>query len=65
MEFFKMIENNTSLPQIFTTQNAFEQKVSCFEKTMNSIFHQTFPKICDRKRKFKEDDIGFLISILT
>ena len=27
---------------------------------MNSIYHQSFPKIRERKRKFTEDDIGFL-----
>ena len=62
MKFVNMTENNTNLSKIFSTQNAFEQQVSCFEKTMNSIFHQTFPKIRDKKRKFKEDDVGFLIS---
>ena len=32
-----------------------------FEKTMNSIYHQAFPKLREKKRKFKEDDIRHLI----
>ena len=32
-----------------------------FEKTMNSIYHQAFPKIREKKRKFKEDEIGHLL----
>ena len=28
---------------------------------MNSIYHQAFPKIRDKKQKFKEDDVGLLI----
>ena len=61
MNFFKMTEKNNKLLNIFSTHGAFEDQVSHFEKSMNSIYHQVFPKIRDKKRKFKEDEVGFLI----
>ena len=62
MKFFEMTEKNSKLSEIFSTQRAFEDQVASFEKNMNSIFHQVFPKIREKKRKFKEDEVGFLIA---
>ena len=59
--FFDMTNINPKLSKVFSTQTAFTEQVSIFEKTMNSIYHQAFPKIRDKKRKFKEDDVGLLI----
>ena len=56
-----MTDKNKKLSEIFSTQTTFENQVSMFEKTMNSIYHQSFSKIREKKRKFKEDDVGFLI----
>ena len=56
-----MTDNNSRLSKIFSTEDAFDQQVVNFEKAMNSIYQQSIPKIRERKRKFKEDDIGFLI----
>ena len=61
MKFLSMTEKNTKLSDIFSTHSTFENQTSNFEKEMNSIFHQSFPKIREKKRKFKEDDVGFLI----
>ena len=61
LKFLDMTDNNSRLSKIFSTEDAFDQQVVNFEKAMNSIYHQSFPKIRERKRKFKEDDIGFLI----
>ena len=61
MNFFEMTDKNKKLSEIFSTQTTFENQVSMFEKTMNSIYHQSFSKIREKKRKFKEDDVGFLI----
>ena len=56
-----MTDKNTKLSKIFSTKTTFSDQVSMFERTMNGIYHQTFPKIREKKRKFKEDDIGHLI----
>ena len=61
VKFFKMTDKNRKLSDIFATDSAFENQVTSFEKTMNSIYHQAFPKIREKKRKFKKDDVGFLI----
>ena len=46
---------------VLSTRATFTDQVSSFEKTMNQIYHQAFPKICEKKRKFKEDNVGYLV----
>ena len=45
VKFFNMTDKNKKLSSIFSTQSTFEKQVLVFEKTMNSIYHQAFPKI--------------------
>ena len=61
VKFFDMTDKNSQLAKIFTTGNTFKQQVAQWEKRIKSIFHQTFPKIRQKKRKFKEDEVGFLL----
>ena len=61
MSFFNMTNDNRRLAETFSTNDTFKNQVSNFEKSMNRIFHQVFPKIRERKRKFKEDEVGYLI----
>ena len=49
VKFFHMTDKNTKPSNIFSTNNAFTDQVSMFEKTMNSIYHQAFPKIREKK----------------
>ena len=51
MNFFEMTDKNKKLSEIFSTQTTFENQVSMFEKTMNSIYHQSFSKIREKKTK--------------
>ena len=48
MNFFKITERNNKLSNIFSTHGAFEDQVSHFKKSMNSIYHQIFPKIREK-----------------
>ena len=61
VKFFNLTDKNTKLSTIFSTKRTFTDQVSMFEKTMNGIYQQAFPKIREKKRKSKEDDIGHLI----
>jgi hypothetical protein len=61
MRIFNMTDNNKKLAETFATNNTFKSQIIRFEKNINSIFHQTFPKIREKKRKFKEDEVGYLI----
>jgi hypothetical protein len=56
-----MTDNNKKLAETFATNISFKSQIARFEKNINSIFHQTFPKIREKKRKFKEDEVGYLI----
>ena len=61
MLFHHMTDNSTKLTQAISTGGTFKDKVSKWEKQLKSFFFQAFPKIRHRKRKFNEDEVGFLL----
>ena len=61
MKFFNMTSKTSSLSKCLATNETYEIQVKKWEKKVQGIFHQSFVKIRERKRKFREDEIGFLI----
>ena len=51
VNFFNTTDKNTKLANIFSTKKTFIDQVAMFEKTMNSIYYQTFLKIREKKTK--------------
>ena len=61
MMFHHMTNSSTKLGEAFSTGETFKTQVLKWEKQLNSIIYQSFPKIRHRKRKFREDEVGFLL----
>ena len=61
MKFFNMTSQAPKLRQSFTTTKTFEHEVALWQKEVKSCIYRSFPKIRQKKRKFKEDEIGYLI----
>ena len=59
--FHHMTNNTTKLSKIFLTNTTFERQVLLWEEQVQSFFHESFPKIRHRKRKFREDEVGYLL----
>ena len=61
MMFYNVTDNTNQLTEALSTKGTFEFQVSNWEKQMKKLMFQSFPKIQNRKRKFKEDEVGFLL----
>ena len=61
MKFFHMTNQSVKMRESFSTNKTFEHEIALWDKQVKSCMYRTFPKIRHKKRKFKEDDIGFLI----
>ena len=61
MMFQHMTENSSKLEEALSTDGTFQTQVTMWEKQLNSFIYQSFPKIRHRKRKFEEDEVGFLL----
>ena len=53
--FLHVTQNNKQLSEVFSTMDTFQKQVKMWEKRMNSCMYMSFPKIRQRKRKFKEN----------
>ena len=61
MNFFDMTNNSNKIRDSFSTNKTFEHEIALWDKRVKSCIYQTFPKIRHKKRKFKEDEVGYLI----
>ena len=61
VKFFNMTDQNSKLTEIFSSNKTFEKQIIQWEKNVKSVFHQTFSKVRQKKRKFREDEVGFII----
>ena len=61
MRFYNMTSNCNKLTKIFSTDDTFQNKASRWDKLVNKHIYQSFPIIRHKKRKFKKDEVGFLI----
>ena len=59
--FYHMTDNTSKLEIALSTVGTFQTQVKLWEKQLNSFIYQSFPKIRHRKRKFEEDEVGFLL----
>ena len=59
--FYRMTSDTQCLSKSFATNETFSVQVSKWQKQLKRYIFQSFPKIRSKKRKFKEDDIGFLL----
>ena len=61
MLFHDMTDNTSKLTEAISTVWTFKNQVARWDKQVKSFIYQAFPKIRNRKRKFKEDEVGFLL----
>ena len=61
MMFYNVTDSFNKLTEALSTKGTFEFQVSNWEKQMKKLMFQSFPKIRNRKRKFKKDEVGFLL----
>ena len=61
MRFYNMTSNCNKLAKIFSRDDTFQTKASLWDKLVNKHIQQSFPIIRHKKRKFKKDEVGFLI----
>ena len=61
MLFHDMPDDTSKLTEAISTVGTFKEQVTKWDKQVKSFIHSAFPKIRNRKRKFKDDEVGFLL----
>ena len=61
MMFYHRTDNSSKLQEALATDGTFQTQVTRWGKQLKSYIYQCFPKIRHRKRKFEEDEVGFLL----
>ena len=59
--FHDMTDNTSKLTEAISTFGTFKEQVTKWDKQVKSFIHSAFPTIRNRKRKFRDDDVGFLL----